>query len=527
MEKYSLKLNNSGVLSLIKEDKAPITDLAKIIEFFTKYAKLEKCKEVEKNAEGVTYRAGNVDIFVEKIALDFFERYYKASRILNVIALTTKKINPDEISDDEEDMIDEITANLKDAMELKDLATIEQDTKILEEKNKQLVTKYNIKITPNKDKSKSGIALSIGAICLGVIVFGSALGIMGNLGKDNLKSDVTSTPYVTVAPTNTPVITPSPTSNIISEVTPNVTDDPNNYGTVPPRYYDNSAYENPDNSNAYNNQDVYVSPTPYPYDPTTNTNPEPTPEVTPIIIPTPEEPSEPTPNPIEENIVKDTSYISVPGLEDMTWDDKYQFVNNNYNDAINECASITGVSSDILKGIAANKGYHDSSDNKGIMNVNLDGSSHTYYNFNRNQVETLVMGSTALEEKTNILAGAVRFNECLSSLNGNLVAALYAYDVGVDYTKNVISSLAQNYGMSLNEFLQNTPDYNWIDAFNKETYKEDGSIIYSNYVLDVLSHVPANSLLVTKTYNNKTVTAYSYSVSAQMIKNDDNFVFSN
>lgn len=523
MEKYSLKLNEDGVLTLIKEGETPVTDLSKIIEFFTKYSKLEKCKEFEKTDEGVTYRAGNVDVFVQKIALDFFDCYYKGSRILNVMALTTKKINESGVELPEQEMIDDIISDLKIAMELKDLSQISKDTKILEEKNKQLVAKYNIKFTSNKDKSKSGIVLSLGAICLGVVVFGSAIGIISNYNKEPKKVDVTSAPYVTVAPTSTPIITPSPAVTIVPEITPNATNDPNNYGTVPPRYYDASDYEKPDNSNAYNNQNIYVSPTPYPYNPNTNTNPTPTPTVAPTLEPTPV----PTEIPIVDNVLKDTMYISFPGLQDMTWDEKYQSVNNNYSGSFNECSSITGVSSDILKGIASVKGYHDSSDNKGIMNVSLDGSSHTYYNFNTNTMETIDLGIGVLEEKMNVLAGAVRFNECLNSMHGNLVAALYAYDVGVDYTTNVLINIAQNYGMQLNEFLQNTPDYNWIDAFNKETYNADGSITYSNYALDVLSYIPTNNILIVKEYNSNVVTTYSYSVSAQLVKNDDNFVFSN
>lgn len=523
MTKYYLNINKENQLILSGGNlTGPTTDLAVINRFLGNIAKYAETKEyLRETEETVDYLIDDVEISVNKQVLEVFKSYLAAYRILTILPKTvTAAKEKAPLKNEELEMIDIISDDLKKALKTGNINKIKELTTALKKKNHQLITEYNITIKVDRRKSISGKLITTGII---LVIVGLVTVVVADIIEHNQKNNKgevivkTPSPYVSIMPSPTP----SPTVDDIIKIPEDLKP-----------YYDGNEDYNP-----YE----YVKPTPEPYDPSTNENVTPTPEPTPAPTEPPTEIVTPPPY-VPPVIDGGISYITLPGLQDESWTDKYAFVRDNYSSTFEKYAAITGNSSSVMMALATEeKGYHDASANAngdiGICQINSNiwlqkdsqGNyyiSEDYYDFTENRWKNFLFDESIYNEEENILAGNIIFHKYLSEFKGNLVAALYAYNWGSTATREKITSIASEYNMDYDTFLTNTPDYKWIDAFNEEVIGEDGTTLTSNYALSVLRYLPSD-IPVTCNIVGDDGNIYTkvYSVAPALTKDSEGFVF--
>ncbi len=527
MTKYYLNINeeNKIVLSGGNLD-SPTTDLDKINRFMSNIAKYAENKElIDEDETTIRYTIDTVEISVNKKVLEQFNSYLAAYRILNILPKTVSEVSKKtSLTTDEQEMIKIISSDLKRALNNGNTKKIKELTTILKKKNHQLISDYDIKITVNREKSINGTVIKIGAVVLGISIFAFAIHSSIKSSNNNYKES-----YITPTSISTPTITSTPsleTPNIgYVEATPNVTTD--NKGTVP------SDLESYYNGNVPYNPYEYVEPTPDVYNPNTNQNTTVTPEPTNQVTPTPY---------IPKVIDGGVSYVNLPGLQDASWADKFTFVKKNYGSTFEKYAKITGNSSAIMMALATQeKGYHepirDPYGDVGICQINPDiwlkkdsqGNyyvSEDYYDFSEYKWKNFLFDENIYNEEENILASNIIFHNCLNEFKGNIIAALYAYNWGPTATKEKLMQISSEYGMDYEEFLTNTPDYRWIDAFNEEVKGENDTTITANYALLVLRYLPQNTPISCNINGDDgNIYAKVYSIAPALTIDNEGFVF--
>ena len=533
MTKYYLNINEENKIVLSGGNlESPTTDLEKINRFMSNIAKYAENKELlEENETTIKYLIDTVEISVNKKVLEQFNSYLAAYRILNILPKTVSEVSKKaSLNTDEKEMIEIITTDLKRALNNGNLKKIKELTAILKKKNHQLVSDYNIKISVNREKSINGNVIKIGAVVLGIGIFVFAI-----YNSINASNNISKEDLITPIPIITPVLE---TPNIgYVEATPNVT--PNviidNPASLPsdlePYYNGNTSY------NPYE----YVEPTAAPYDPNTNQNVPEASEVTPA--PSTPQVEEVTPTPYIPKVIDGgVSYVNIPGLQDASWTDKLAFVKKNYGSTFEKYAKITGNSSAIMMALATQeKGYHepirDPYGDVGICQINPDiwlkkdsqGNyyvSEDYYDFSENKWKNFLFDESIYNEEENIFASNIIFHNCLNEFKGNIVAALFAYNWGPTATKEKLMQISSEYGMDYDEFLTNTPDYRWIDAFNEEVKGENGTTMVVNYALLVLRYLPQNTPISCNINGDDgNIYAKVYSVASALTINNEGFVF--
>lgn len=532
MVKYYLNINEDNRIILSSDNtNTLIMDLKKINKFMSNLAGYPVVI-LEENQDYIVYEIDNVKISVNKNVVDFFNSYLAAYRILNILPKTIEEINSKNILDlDENKMIKIIIADLNTALMKGNVKKIKELTTVLKKKNSQLVKDYNIKLKVNREKSIDGIVIKSSILLLAISIFTvSIINAINNSNKndnDNINIISSQPSYITDDSSNYPYLsTPYPV--IEPEINHPVSELPQDLWSY---YYGENNY------NPYE----YIEPTAAPYDSNTNQNIPIFPEVTPTptVTTLPEE----TPTPYIPKVIDGgVSYVNIPGLQDASWTDKFAFVKKNYGSTFEKYAKITGNSSAIMMALATQeKGYHepirDPYGDIGICQINPDiwlkkdsqGNyyvSEDYYDFSENKWKNFLFDENIYNEEENIFASNIIFHNCLNEFKGNIVAALFAYNWGPTATKEKLMQISSEYGMDYDEFLTNTPDYRWIDAFNEEVIGENGTTMVVNYALLVLRYLPQNTpILCNINGDDGNIYAKVYSVAPALTKDSERFVF--
>ena len=103
-----------------------------------------------------------------------------------------------------------------------------------------------------------------------------------------------------------------------------------------------------------------------------------------------------------------------------------------------------------------------------------------------NKYETINMSEENVKDlENNIKAGCAVFQDCLNKFDGNIYAAIQAYNMGFPTVQRLINEYANNIGKTYDEVLE-SDDLGWL---NYRKYVGYGD---SNYIENVLRYYNGN-----------------------------------
>lgn len=190
---------------------------------------------------------------------------------------------------------------------------------------------------------------------------------------------------------------------------------------------------------------------------------------------------------------KDTS--NVLKFEDRTQDQKAIFARENYYDLIEYYSKLYGINPDIMCAIATQeRGVHsekmDSGGAIGLMQVQVavwDNESLNVFNNMTNSYESLYATEDKLSKiDFNIQFACAIFSDCLNQMNGNVLAAVMAYNRGPTAARNIINTYANSKGLTCDDVLNNPNDLGWLN-YEGLDYAGD-----PEYVEHVMSYYTGN-----------------------------------
>lgn len=204
-------------------------------------------------------------------------------------------------------------------------------------------------------------------------------------------------------------------------------------------------------------------------------------------------------------MTKDTYLVNLD-YGDNTSSEKLQEAQKNYSDKINKYAQKYGLDANLVLAICTQeRGTHsdtiDSGGACGLMQIQVNahpnGSSiytTTFDSFNKpsDQVFTFNIDNYQTLDG-NLDAGCALLRSYLNEFNGNMVAAIYAYNAGNGTVLNAINRYAKDNNMDYDMVLKELNNYEWHKFFTNESndyleavmqYFIDSEIKYYNVLKD-------------------------------------------
>ena len=214
---------------------------------------------------------------------------------------------------------------------------------------------------------------------------------------------------------------------------------------------------------------------------------------------------------IEEEIPKISYTDYLPNFGNNTYDEKYNYVEENYGEIVDKYAKMSGIDPRIIKCILAQeRGKHSSTiDEGGALGVAQIQVSYylntdlTIHNYVTNEDETFKVTWDLLKSVDgNIKVGTTILQNLLDFYDGNLFLAVQAYNYGAGATNQSIKKASEKHGYS-KEYIINTPtNLFWLDGVQQYN-REKGSYGDVDYLDHVFSRYPGNDLQVTYYTNNQ------------------------
>lgn len=186
--------------------------------------------------------------------------------------------------------------------------------------------------------------------------------------------------------------------------------------------------------------------------------------------------------------------------------DKFINATNNYGDTIKKYAIKYGLDPHLILAICTQeRGIHstniDDGGGLGLMQIQTsihhDGEEISTTTFSNGMANDSTFTFYQDKYKTvdgNIEAGCALFRSYLNDFNGNIIAAIYAYNCGNNKVQKAITTYAASKNLSYDDVINNINDYGWSESL----YNDD---------LDYLK-------LVMEYYNSDSLSYY-------MVKNDE------
>ena len=200
-----------------------------------------------------------------------------------------------------------------------------------------------------------------------------------------------------------------------------------------------------------------------------------------------------------QNDTIDDNANNVLNIEDRSQEQKAIFTRENYYNLIEYYSRLYGINPDIMCAIATQeRGVHsekkDAGGAIGLMQVQVsvwDNESLKVFNNMTNSYETLYATEDKLSKiDFNVQFACAIFSDCLNKMNGNVLAAVMAYNRGPTAARNIIRTYANSKGMTCDDVLNNPNDLGWLhyeglDYAGDPKYVEHVMSYYTGNYLDI------------------------------------------
>lgn len=195
-------------------------------------------------------------------------------------------------------------------------------------------------------------------------------------------------------------------------------------------------------------------------------------------------------------------YLGIPKEYEVS---KLEKTKDNYYDLICKYSNMYGLDPDLMCAIATQEsGIHSNKLSRygnglfQIEGVHIGETLHPY-NYETESEDTVVINeNTIVDLEHNIQIGCAIYQDCLMKMNGNEIAALKAYNLGLGAMNNMINNYCDNTNMTKEEVLNNKLDTGW-NNYHSSSYGGD-----TNYISNVLRYYTGD--LSKMIYNNITKT---------------------
>ena len=197
-------------------------------------------------------------------------------------------------------------------------------------------------------------------------------------------------------------------------------------------------------------------------------------------------------NDIEEYTLDELK--DVIGIDDNNIDyEKEELTRDLYFDLIEKYSNMYGLDADLICAIATQEsGIHSNRLSKygnGLMqieHVHVGETLHPY-NCETSEKDTLLITDNNITDlEYNIRLGCAIYQDCLNKMQGNEIAALQAYNMGLGAMNNILNDYCNSTGKTKEEVLNDKTDLGWRNYF-KEKYGGD-----KRYVSHVLRYYQGN-----------------------------------
>lgn len=180
--------------------------------------------------------------------------------------------------------------------------------------------------------------------------------------------------------------------------------------------------------------------------------------------------------------------------------EKLLFVKENYGNVIGKYSKMYDLDADLICAIATQeRGVHSSTVDEGgaigLMQIQVsvwNGSKISVYNYDTGKNETIDVTLEKLKDVDfNIKTGCAIFQNYLKQMNGNIVAATQAYNMGPGTMRKILANYSYSSGKTIDEILDDTDDLNWME-YRNSSYAGDPDYIehvfryYAKYNLNEL-----------------------------------------
>ena len=228
---------------------------------------------------------------------------------------------------------------------------------------------------------------------------------------------------------------------------------------------------------------------------------------------------------VNNNTDNSESFVQVVNVSyiDNTNSDKLISAENNYSDIINKYAHKYGLDANLILAMCTQeRGQHsnevDAGGGLGLMQIQVsqhpDGSIIKTTTFDNNNLphdsEFTFYEDNYKNLDGNVEAGCALLRSYLNEFNGNIIAALYAYNAGNSNVRNAIKEYANNNNVSYENVLSDINNYGWNKYIGYDNndylslvmqYYLDNSIKYfalddnneANYVICNINNVLVNN----------------------------------
>ena len=179
---------------------------------------------------------------------------------------------------------------------------------------------------------------------------------------------------------------------------------------------------------------------------------------------------------VNNNADKSESNVQVVNVSyiDNTNSDKLINAENNYSEIINKYAHKYGLDANLILAMCTQeRGQHsnevDAGGGLGLMQIQVsqhpDGSAIKTTTFDNNNLphdsEFTFYEDNYKNLDGNVEAGCALLRSYLNEFNGNIIAALYAYNAGNSNVRNAIREYANNNRVSYENVLSDINNYGW------------------------------------------------------------------
>lgn len=189
----------------------------------------------------------------------------------------------------------------------------------------------------------------------------------------------------------------------------------------------------------------------------------------------------------------DSNYIKLD-YEDLSYESKAVLCKENYYNKIVEYATTYGIDPQIMLGIATQeRGTHsnviDDSGAIGLMQLEVgvwgeysDNGCLSAYNYKEGRRETLSLPLQDMGDlDNNIKYACMIFQNCMSDMDDNVIAAIQEYNFGYGNMEKVFLNYQASTGISMNDALKDYKNLEWLKFRSYSTSEGD-----PNYVENVL-----------------------------------------
>lgn len=158
---------------------------------------------------------------------------------------------------------------------------------------------------------------------------------------------------------------------------------------------------------------------------------------------------------------------------DKSQEKKAHIARSYYGETIEKYAKQYGVDPIIMTAIATQeRGIHSGVKDEGgatglmqIQNNSWKNQKLTAFNYNTNQYETIIVNESKLSDVYyNIQVGCMIFQNNMTEMNNNVLAAIQCYNMGATNMFKILKEYSRQTGKSIDEILTNVSDCGWLEC---------------------------------------------------------------